>query len=221
MIFPQQFSRTAVAGRASVPIFGRNGKGDNRRHRRGRAAGPVGRQQLQPARSSGPGGSGAVGAGRERLPAARGPGPQPRRDRQGRGELREGDVHRGDRGAREGRPGLAAGDREARRRSGGLPALPAGAGRAVVGAVAAAGGRRALSRPEGDAGVSRSAGAARGDGEPHRGRAHALQPSGAGVQHRARQLSHRDRRRHGRQAFAEKAYFKAQAGAATAPQVQF
>ena len=195
MIFAQQFSRTAVAGRASVPIFGRNGKGDNRRHRRGRAAGPVGRQRLQPAGPSGPGGSGAVGRGRERLSAARRPGPQSRRDRQGRGQLREVDADRGHRGARARRPGLAAGDREDRRRSGGVPALPAGAGRAVVGAVAAAGRQRALSRAQGDGGVSRSAGAARGDGEPHRGRAHALQRGGAGVQLGARQLPHRDRRR--------------------------
>src|SRR3712207_7753907 len=52
-----------------------------------------------------PGGERAVGAGRERLSAARGSGAQPGRDGQGRGGLREGDVHRrrGGAGARRDR----------------------------------------------------------------------------------------------------------------------
>ena len=60
--------------------------------------------------------------------------------------------------------------------------------------------------------------AAGGDREPHRGRAHALRRGGAGVQQRAQHVPDRDviASAFGSK-FAEKAYFKAQAGAETAP----
>ena len=63
-------------------------------------------------------------------------------------------------------------------------AVPAGAGRAVVGAVAPAGGGRELSAAQVRRELPRPAGAARGHREPHRGRAQPLHQGGAGIQHR-------------------------------------
>ena len=80
-------------------------KGPARFPRPGRHHGFLGGEQLQQARLPGSGSPGAVVPGRERVPAARRPGAEPGRDRQGRGEVRKGYVHGGHRGARESRAG--------------------------------------------------------------------------------------------------------------------
>ena len=64
----------------------------------------------------------------------------------------------------------------------GVPPLPAGAGRADPGAVAAAGGGGELSRAEVRPELPRPAGAARRHREPHHRRAQPLHQGGAGVQ---------------------------------------
>ena len=118
--------------------------------------------------------AGAVGPGRERLPAPRRPGAQPGRDREGRGQVREGDASTAVTEARAKVGQVAAGDAVANDPAA-VQRVPAGAGPAVVGAVAPAGGGREVPRAQGDAELPRSAGAARGDREPDRRRAHALQ----------------------------------------------
>ena len=59
------------------------------------------------------------------------------------------------------------------------------------------------------------------NGEPDLRRAHALHPGGAGVQHRAQHVPAELIAGVFGSRFAEKSYFKAQAGAETAPKVQF
>ena len=90
------------------------------------------------------------------------------------------------RGARQGDAGDAAGRRADR--SGGLQGLPGEPVRADQRAVAAAGGGRELSRPQGQPEFPGAAGAARRHREPHRGGAARLHRGGARLQHDAADL---------------------------------
>ena len=62
------------------------------------------RVDQQPSRHARPGSGQELGGGREPVPAAGGPRPEPRGDGAGRRELREGHAHGGDGGPRFGRP---------------------------------------------------------------------------------------------------------------------
>jgi hypothetical protein len=75
------------------------------------------------------------------------------------------------------------GDAGAPQQPGGVPEVPAGAGRAVGRAVAAHGRRREVPRPQVRRAVPRPAGAARGHREPDHRRAQPLHQDRAGLQH--------------------------------------
>ena len=136
--------------------------------------------------------------------------------------LRTGDAAGRRRGAQPRRPGERAGDPGDSRQPPEVRPVPAGAGRPLLGALPPVGGGRALSRLEVDRRLQRPDGAARRDREPDHRRAHALQRGGSGVQHAARQASRptsfvRILGWH----FKARPYFQSQAGADTAPKVEF
>src|SRR4029453_451851 len=160
------------------------GVGGNNRLRGSRQGGNAPRAPAQPrdtaARGRGAGRQRRVGPGADRVPAARRPDPEPRRDSEG---LRRPGAH-GARGSHEGARERVpddphAGDAERPQRA---PEVPGGAEPAGRRAVAAARDRRALPRPQVEPELPRPAETARGDGEPDRGRAPPLQRGGAGLQ---------------------------------------
>ena len=150
----------------------------------GAGAGRLGLQRLQRPGGRRAAGGGAVGERRERLSAPRRPGPQPGRHGEGRRQFRAGDAQSGGRGAQPRRPGH--GRSRSARRPAALRPVPAGAGPALFGAVAPAGGGGALSRAQSGRQLHRPAAPARGDREPHQRRAQPFQRGGAGLQHDGR-----------------------------------
>ena len=138
------------------------------------------RLRLQRPAGQGRAGQIRVVRGAQPVSAAGGSHPQPGQYRQGlRGSGANGPAGR-DRSARQG--GLDPGDPRHDQRSASAREVPGGAGRALRRLVALAGRDRELSaaqvRPE----LPRPAGAARGHGEPHHGRAQSLHSGGAGLQ---------------------------------------
>ncbi|CAA9484758.1 MAG: LemA family protein, partial [uncultured Sphingomonadaceae bacterium] len=147
------------------------------------------RAELDPDR--GGGGQREVGRRPEPVSAARGPDPQHRRVRAGRGGAGAQHATRGHRSARGGDADHAQPRAAVRPRS--RAQLQPGAGPALHRADPAAPASGGLSGPQDQPEFPGAAIADRGNGEPDHDRARRLQPGRAGLQHAHPHLSRRDR----------------------------